>query len=96
MYINPTRIAIATIVHIPNPHSPVNKPAKRYTTKDAMYARPHWYPIANQNHLVLFIYLLIAPIASKHGAQRRLKIIKLIPTAATAPLLDTNALNIFW
>ena len=34
--------------------------------------RIHWYPIANQNHFVLFISLLIAPIAAKQGAHRRL------------------------
>ena len=30
--------------------------------------------MANQNHLALFISLLIAPIAAKHGAHKRLNI----------------------
>ena len=58
-------------------------PAKRLPNKlisnATIYAKPHWYPMANHVHLALFISLLIAPIAAKQGAQRRLNARKEYP-----------------
>ena len=65
-------IAIATIVQNPNVAAPVNNPPIWKIHKDTRYARPHCYPIANQNHFALFISRLIAPIAAKQGAHKRL------------------------
>ena len=65
-------IAIATIVQTPNVAAPVNSQPIWKIHKDTRDARPHWYPIANQNHFALFISRLIAPIAAKQGAHKRL------------------------
>lgn len=40
--------------------------------RETAYAKQHWYVMANNVHFALFISLLIAPIAAKQGAQRRL------------------------
>ena len=47
----------------------------------------HWYEIANAVHLPSFISLLIAPIAAKQGAQRRLNTRKLNASG----FVNTNA-----
>ena len=50
--------------------------------------------MANQNHLALFISLLIAPIAAKHGAHKRLNIkneyaASAVMLAASVPQIST-------
>ena len=55
---------------------------------DTTYASNVWYPIANQNHFALFISRLIAPIAAKQGAHKRLNTRN--EYAATAVMLPAS------
>ena len=68
---NPMIKRNATTVPIPNVPAVIKEPIWKIH-KDTTYARIHCYPLANQNHFVLFISRLIAPIAAKHGAHSKL------------------------
>ena len=72
-----TTRAMATIVKMPKCASPVASPANWKMTSATQYASPHSQPMALQVHFALFISRLMAPIAAKQGAQRRLKARKL-------------------